>query len=119
MDQCLANLSDEGVIAELPGMHDPTMSLFLKPKDENTARVICDLRPLNAAYDQKPPRFHLPSVSLLLQSTRWWSRTFFTKLDVTAYFHSLFFMPVLVLLLPGWEKDRKGEKGERDKGMER
>ena len=89
MDQCLANLSAEGIITELPGMHDPTMSLFLKPKDETTARVICDLRPLNAAYDQKPPRFHLPSVAFLLQSTRCWTRTLFTKLDVTAYFHSL------------------------------
>jgi hypothetical protein len=90
MDQCINNLASEGIIAELPGMHDPTMSLFLKPKDETTARVICDLRPLNAAYDRKPPRFHLPSVALLLQSTQWWSRTFFTKLDVNAYFHSLF-----------------------------
>ena len=101
MDECLTNLSAEGIISELPGMHDPTMSLFLKPKDENTARVICDLRPLNAAYDRKPPRFHLPSVAFLLQSTRFWTRTLFTKLDVTAYFHSLLLADAdLPMLIP-------------------
>jgi hypothetical protein len=48
MDACIQNMADEGVIA--PGqVHDSvTMSLFLKPKDAHSARVICDLRPLNS-----------------------------------------------------------------------
>ena len=89
MDQCVFNLASEGVISPLERASDPTLSLFLKPKDETTARIICDLRPLNSMYDRKPPRFHLPSTALLLHSTRWWQRSFFTKMDVNAYFHSL------------------------------
>ena len=38
----------------------PTMSLFLKPKDEHTARVICDLRPLTACIPATHPPFPFP-----------------------------------------------------------
>ena len=63
MDDCLNNLAAEHVIAPSPSPLPPTMSLFLKPKDEHTARVICDLRPLNGLYPCDPPTFSLPSIS--------------------------------------------------------
>lgn len=88
LHQCMLNLCATGVIAPCaPRL--PTMSLFMKPKDTFTARIICDLRPLNRQYPVHPPRFPLPSVSLLMQLTVAWPSVFFTKLDVTAYFHSL------------------------------
>ena len=69
------------------------MFLFLKPKDEHTARVICDLRPLNGLYPCAPPAFSLPSISSLVSTTRWWPDCHFTKLDISAYFHSLSLAP--------------------------
>ena len=69
------------------------MSLFLKDKDEHSSRVICDLRPLNSRYRCRPPRFTLPSISGLMNITKYWDTAFFTKLDITAYFHSLSLAP--------------------------
>ena len=54
MDQCVRNLMEENIITRSPGTLPPTMSLFLKPKDEHSARVICDLRPLNGRYEIGP-----------------------------------------------------------------
>ena len=71
----------------------PTMSLFLKPKDEHTARVICDLRPLNGLYPCNPPAFRLPSIGGLVPTTRGWPDCYFTKLDISAYVHSLSLSP--------------------------
>jgi hypothetical protein len=65
------------------------MTVFMKPKDAFTSRIICDLRPLNSRYPTRPPRFPLPSVGLLTQLTASWPQVFYTKLDVAAYFHSL------------------------------
>ena len=93
MDACVRNLQHEGIITAAPCPLPSTMSLFLKPKDEHSARVICDLRPLNGLYSTDPPSFSLPSISALVSTTRWWSTCCFTKLDITAYFHSLGLKP--------------------------
>ena len=93
MDACIRNLSTECVIALSPSALPPTMSLFLKPKDEHTARVICDLRPLNGLYPRNPPAFRLPSIGGLVSTTRGWPDCYFTKLDISAYFHSLSLSP--------------------------
>ena len=101
MDDCVKNLVEEEVICKCNEPLPTTMSLFLKPKDDTTARVICDLRPLNSKYSRKPPGFRLPSVASLMQATRWWDQSYFTKLDITAYFHSLFLRDVdLCRLVP-------------------
>ena len=77
------------------------MSLFLKPKDSHSSRLICDLRPLNRLYPTCPSKFSLQSISWLLATTRWWNHCFFTKLDITAYFHSLSLHPCdLIQLRP-------------------
>ena len=89
MDHCIRNLQAEQIITASPQTIPATMSLFLKPKDEHSARVICDLRPLNGLYTTNPPSFSLPSLSGLVSTTRWWPSCFFTKLDINAYFHSL------------------------------
>ena len=88
MSACLANLSEYGVVHGTSSSYS-AMSLFLKPMDERSARIICDLRPLNALYTATPPAFRLPSTSTLAASTRWWSTCYYTKLDISAYFHSL------------------------------
>ena len=93
MDACLDNLVNCGVIQRSAHHADPTMSLFLKPKDAFSARVICDLRPLNGMYTRKPPSFSLPSIPLICAITRSWPACFYTKLDVSAYFHSLSLHP--------------------------
>ena len=93
MDNCVRNLQAEHIIAASSQPLPATMSLFLKPKDEHSARVICDLRPLNGLYTTDPPSFSLPSVSALVSTTRWWPSCFFTKLDINAYFHSLALQP--------------------------
>ena len=47
VDDCVINLATAGVIDTSQTSGEPTMYLFLNPKDENTARVICDLRPFS------------------------------------------------------------------------
>ena len=93
MDSCIDNLSSEHIISFSNCPLPPTMSLFLKPKDAHSARVICDLRPLNNRYKCLPPSFALPTVSELVCTTRFWEACFFTKLDISAYFHSLELQP--------------------------
>jgi len=62
MDACASNFHSQGIIEPSPLHLPPTMTLFLKPKDEHSSRVMCDLRPLNGLYRTTPPRFKLPSL---------------------------------------------------------
>lgn len=65
------------------------MSLFLKGKDQHTTRVLCDLRPLNRLYNCTPPSFSLPRVHTVEEVAHQWTQVWFTKMDISAYFHSL------------------------------
>ena len=51
------------------------------------------MRPLNGRYLSEPPGFSLPSLSGLVSVSRWWPSCYFTKLDISAYFHSLSLLP--------------------------
>lgn len=99
MDACVSNLHSQGIIEPSPQLLPPTMTLFLKPKDERSSRVICDLRPLNGLYRTTPPRFKLPSLPALLTLFSSWPACYFGKLDITAYFHSLALQPSDLLKL--------------------
>ena len=99
MDACIENLTSEGIVRPVIGPMPITMQLFLKRKDEYSSRVICDLRPLNALYTTSPPRFKLPSVAHLIAEITHWEDCLFTKLDITAYYHSLTLRPEDLLRL--------------------
>ena len=88
IDACIENLTSEGIVRPVIGPMPITMQLFLKRKDEYSSRVICDLRPLNALYTTSPPGSNcLPLLSS--SEITHWEDCLFTKLDITAYYHSL------------------------------